>query len=200
MEKRGGGTHKAPLFYIKSGTTDPRFKGHEIHTPGGALICIPQTSGVGIPPVARARVACCRACVDDAKRRRDTDSKRAKRARRATSERSERVCAAAANEYERAFARVTNDSHGEREARARSNLDEIDDSSAAVLSIDDTRARHAPAAVDLRSFSTSCLAHFVDVDLEPVNGEAAADRSGGRLIDDGSSSRWCARVSDSSSP
>ena len=62
-----------------------------------------------------------------------------------------------------------------------------------IRSIDDTRARHAPALVDLRSFSTSCLATFVDVDLGSVNGETAADRSGGRLIDDGSSSRWCAR-------
>ena len=114
---------KAPLFYIKSGTTEPRIKGHEIHTPGGGLICIPQTSGRGIPPVARARVACCRACVDDAKRRRDTDSKRAKRPRHATSERSERVCVAARNCYERAFARVTNEPHGEREARAHPSCD-----------------------------------------------------------------------------
>ena len=180
MEKRGGGTHKAPLFYIKSGTTEPRIKGHEIHTPGGTLICIPQTRGDGIPPVARVRVAYCRACVDDAKRRRDTDSKRAKRARHATSERSERVCVAARNRYERAFARVTNDSHGEREARARSNLDEIDDSSAEVLSIDDTRTRHAPGLVDLRSFSTNGLATWCDLDrVDLEDDEALADPSGG---------------------
>ena len=143
MEKRGGAVDKAPLFYIKSGTTEPRLKAHEIHTPRGGLICIPQTRGDGISPVARARVACCRACVDDAKRRRDTDSKRAKRARRATSERSERVCAAARNRYERAFARVTNDPHGEREARAPRTWTDRRLEVVEVASIDDTRARHA---------------------------------------------------------
>ena len=117
MEKRGGGTHKAPLFYIKSGTTEPRSTAHEIHTPGGTLICIPQTSGQGIPPVAsRARMRTVRAIVStsDAKRRVEADSKRAKRARRATSERSERVCAARRIQGERTFARVTTDPHGER--------------------------------------------------------------------------------------
>lgn len=61
MEKRGGAVDKAPHFYIKSRTTDPRLEAHEIHTPGGTLICIPQTRGEGIPPVARCAVAHCRA-------------------------------------------------------------------------------------------------------------------------------------------
>lgn len=61
MEKRGGAVDKAPHFYIKSRTTDPRSAAHEIHTPGGTLICIPRTPREGIPPVARCAVAHCRA-------------------------------------------------------------------------------------------------------------------------------------------
>lgn len=61
MEKRGGAVDKAPHFYIKSRTTEPRLEAHEIHTPGGTLICIPRTRDSGIPPVARCAVAHCRA-------------------------------------------------------------------------------------------------------------------------------------------